>query len=85
MRNLIIIFIIPFFKEILSIYIEKAKCLIYREDVCLPDFMAIGVMKSGSTSLMKYLAFHPQVNIAKNEMHYFDDKKNPSLEGYMNE
>ncbi|NEO53875.1 MAG: sulfotransferase domain-containing protein [Okeania sp. SIO3B5] len=39
----------------------------------LPDFIIIGVMKSGTTSLYNYLIQHPQIMAAKNkEVHFFD-------------
>lgn len=39
----------------------------------LPDFLVIGAMRSGSTSLYRNLCEHPQVGAAKNkEVHYFD-------------
>jgi hypothetical protein len=39
----------------------------------LPDFLIIGAMRAGSTSLARYLAAHPGVFMpAKKELHYFD-------------
>ncbi len=39
----------------------------------LPDFLVIGAMRSGSTSLYRNLSMHPQVGPAKHkEVHYFD-------------
>lgn len=39
----------------------------------LPDFLIIGAMKSGTSSLFHYLAQHPQLIPArKKEVHYFD-------------
>lgn len=39
----------------------------------LPDFIIVGAMRSGSTSLFRYLAGHPQVFVARTkELHYFD-------------
>jgi len=39
----------------------------------LPDFLVIGTMKGGTTSLYEYLATHPQVVPASTkEVHYFD-------------
>lgn len=39
----------------------------------LPDFLVIGAMRSGSTSLYRNLSAHPQVGAAKHkEVHYFD-------------
>lgn len=45
----------------------------------LPDFLIIGSMKCGTTSLVKYLSAHPKVFIAKivfgSEFHFFDSYK----------
>ena len=38
----------------------------------LPNFLIIGVQKSGTTSLMHYLNAHPDVFVPLNEIHYFD-------------
>lgn len=39
----------------------------------LPDFLIIGAMKSGTTSLFHYLAQHPElVPACRKEIHYFD-------------
>jgi Sulfotransferase domain len=39
----------------------------------LPDFIIIGAMKSGTTSLYEYLLAHPSViGAARKEVHYFD-------------
>jgi len=39
----------------------------------LPDFIIIGAMKSGTSSLFAYLAQHPQVRtISDKEIHFFD-------------
>jgi hypothetical protein len=39
----------------------------------LPDFLIIGAMRSGTTSLAHYLSAHPEVFIApQKEVHYFD-------------
>ncbi len=40
----------------------------------LPDFLIIGAMKAGTTSLYAYLREHPQVmGSAQKEVHYFDN------------
>jgi hypothetical protein len=39
----------------------------------LPDFIIVGAMKAGTTSLYAYLSEHPQViGTAQKEVHYFD-------------
>ncbi len=39
----------------------------------LPDFIIIGAMKSGTTSLYNYLIQHPRIIAAqKKEVHFFD-------------
>lgn len=39
----------------------------------LPDFVIIGAMKAGTTSLFHYMAQHPRVfGAARKEVHYFD-------------
>lgn len=40
----------------------------------LPNFLVIGAMKAGTTSLRQYLAAHPQVFMSRNkELHFFTD------------
>ncbi|MBC2844482.1 sulfotransferase domain-containing protein [Winogradskyella flava] len=53
----------------------------------LPDFMIIGAMKSGTTSLHDYLGKHPQIFTSKvKEIHYFanDKYQKYDLEWYKN-
>ncbi len=38
----------------------------------LPDFVIIGASKSGTTSLMKNLNCHPEIDVCSSEPHYFD-------------
>lgn len=39
----------------------------------LPNFLVVGAMRSGTTSLIRYLRSHPQVFLAPHkELHYFD-------------
>lgn len=37
-----------------------------------PDFLVVGAMKSGTTSLLHYLGGHPDIYTAPREVHYFD-------------
>ena len=39
-----------------------------------PTFICIGVQKSGTTSLIKYLNKHPKIFMKEQEMHFFDEK-----------
>lgn len=49
----------------------------------LPDFIIIGVMKSGTTSLFSYLSEHPELIPAyKKEIDYFDGGMNPEIDSY---
>lgn len=49
----------------------------------LPDFLVIGAQKSGTSSLFKYLAQHPQVRgSAPKEVHFFDGGLNPKTDTY---
>jgi hypothetical protein len=42
----------------------------------LPNFLIIGAMKAGTTSLFQYLSFHPQVfTSTPKELRFFDDRK----------
>jgi hypothetical protein len=53
----------------------KAESLLANDQVvgALPDFVIIGAMKSGTTSLYHLLVRHPHVEpAAKKELHYFD-------------
>ena len=49
----------------------------------LPNFIIIGAMRSGTTSLARYLGAHPQVFMAaKKEVHFFDFNFDRSLDWY---
>ena len=49
----------------------------------LPDFLIIGAMKSGTTSLHNYLCEHPDiVSGIRKEVHYFDRKYDKGLNWY---
>lgn len=49
----------------------------------LPDFLIVGVMKGGTTSLFKYLAGHPQVAAPfRKEIKFFDSNYFHGLEWY---
>jgi hypothetical protein len=49
----------------------------------LPNFVVIGAMRSGSTSLYKYLQAHPQVFMPRKEIHFFDAKWERGLSWYL--
>lgn len=42
----------------------------------LPDFLIVGAMKAGSTTLMDYLVSHQEVGIPNEEINYFDKDDN---------
>lgn len=42
----------------------------------LPDFLIVGAMKAGSTTLMDYLVSHQEVGIPAEEINYFDKDSN---------
>jgi hypothetical protein len=42
----------------------------------MPDFLIVGAMKAGSTTLMDYLVSHPEVGIPAEEINYFDKDSN---------
>ncbi|MGH8773917.1 MAG: sulfotransferase family protein [Jiangellaceae bacterium] len=48
----------------------------------LPNFVVIGAMRSGSTSLYKYLQDHPQIFMPRKEIHFFDRKWDRGLDWY---
>lgn len=49
----------------------------------LPDFLIIGAMKCGTSSLFRYLEAHPNVAVSRpKEVHYFDDNAHRSLNWY---
>ncbi len=49
----------------------------------LPDFVIVGVMRSGSTSLFRYLADHTDVFMVQpKEMHFFDQNYIRGLDWY---
>jgi hypothetical protein len=45
---------------------------ISKEPSLLPDFIMVGAMKSGTTTLHDMLNTHPDVFIPKGELHFFD-------------
>jgi Sulfotransferase family len=48
----------------------------------LPNFVIVGAMRSGSTSLYKYLQVHPQVWMPRKEIHFFDKRWDNGLDWY---
>jgi hypothetical protein len=49
----------------------------------LPDFIIIGAMKSGTSSLFAYLSQHPQLYPScKKEVHFFDGGLNPKIDTF---
>lgn len=49
----------------------------------LPDFLIIGAMKCGTSSLFRYLEAHPNVAVSRpKEVHYFDDHYDRGLGWY---
>ena len=42
----------------------------------LPDFLVVGAMKAGSTTIMDYLVTHQEVGIPNEEINYFDKDSN---------
>ena len=46
------------------------------ENRIMPDFLIVGAMKAGSTTLMDYLVSHPEVGIPAVEINYFDKDSN---------
>lgn len=51
-------------------------------EVSFPDFLGIGAQKSGTTWLNANLRSHPDIFLAKDELHYFDQYWWTSLRGY---
>jgi Sulfotransferase domain len=48
----------------------------------LPTFLVVGAMRSGTTSLYRYLQAHPQVHIPRKEIHFFDRRFDRGLDWY---
>ncbi len=48
----------------------------------LPNFVVIGAMRSGSTSLYKYLQAHPAVFMPRKEIHFFDRRWDRGIDWY---
>lgn len=49
----------------------------------LPDFVMLGAMRSGSTSLYRYIGAHPDVFVAPKELQFFTERFDNGLEWYM--
>ena len=48
----------------------------------LPDFIIVGAMRAGTTALAGMLRRHPDVFVAKGEVHWFDKKQTTDLTAY---
>lgn len=49
----------------------------------LPDFLILGAMKGGTTSLFHYLSQHPEIEVSRTqEIHYFSKKYKRSINYY---
>lgn len=46
------------------------------------DFLVVGTMKSGTSTLSDYLKIHPEIGIPENEVHFFDLHFDKGLEWY---
>jgi len=54
------------------------------ESLTLPDFIIIGAMKSGTSSLFAYLGQHPQLfPSSKKEVHFFDGGTSADVDNYV--
>lgn len=74
-------------KKIGSLRIKNKLAWPYRyltsSDRALPDFIIIGAMKAGTTSLFKYLSQHPNLYLSvPKEVHFFDGGKNPQVDTF---
>jgi hypothetical protein len=47
-----------------------------KDHLLVPDFLVVGAMKAGSTTLMDYLVSHQEVGIPNEEINYFDKDSN---------
>jgi hypothetical protein len=50
--------------------------------VTLPDYLILGVQKSGTTSLARHMRAHPDVWTAEPELHFFDGRPDEPLSTY---
>jgi hypothetical protein len=48
----------------------------------LPTFLIVGAMRSGTTSLYRYLQAHPQVHMPHKEIHFFDRRFELGVDWY---
>jgi len=46
------------------------------DELRLPDFLVVGGMKAGTTTLKHYLRQHPDIFMAPTEVHFFDNEAN---------
>ncbi len=52
------------------------------EPTRLPDFLIIGAMRSGTTSLYRYLGAHPEVFMTPKELQFFTEHFSRGLDWY---
>lgn len=53
-----------------------------RPDGRLPDFLVVGAMRAGTTSLYRYLDAHPEISMAPKELQYFTEHRHRGLDWY---
>jgi len=41
----------------------------------IPNFIIVGAMKAGTSSLSRYMNSHPEIYIPEEEIHFFNDDK----------
>lgn len=51
----------------------------------LPDFLVVGAMRSGTTSLFRYLDAHPEIAMVPKELGFFTERYGEGLEWYKNQ
>ena len=58
-----------------SMIVEKTKCKSRDKKRRLPSGLIIGERKCGTSAMMVFLTFHPQLAVLNGEGHYFDNKR----------
>ncbi|XP_023331056.1 heparan sulfate glucosamine 3-O-sulfotransferase 1 [Eurytemora carolleeae] len=68
--------IIPSINQSKNLTFSAADMVIEESERRLPSCIIIGVRKGGTRALLEMLSLHPQIRVAQQEVHFFDNETN---------